>query len=181
MKFLFVSLLQIFSISAYAIGNEQYCSTQVEMKQFEPKLILLNLNGFMQVNQSETDDINSYDKVEVCFDIVLKRSVYFEFDEFELSNLAKNELIDFYNLSFDKDHVIVEGHTDPIGDEMYNISLGLSRAESVKDYLRGIGMNNNRIETFSAGENVQNSNIKDINSLKTHRRVDIYIVNGINE
>ncbi len=47
----------------------------------------------------------------------------------------------------------VEGHTDSVGPEEYNLRLGLRRANAVKDYLvRKGGLESERIETRSLGE-----------------------------
>ena len=42
-------------------------------------------------------------------------------------------------------YVILEGHTDGVGSEEYNLELSLRRAESVANYLRGNGVSSDRI------------------------------------
>lgn len=49
-------------------------------------------------------------------------------------------------------HLIVVGRTDPKGTDDYNSQLGMSRADSVANYLRGAGVVNSRVETRSRGE-----------------------------
>lgn len=46
----------------------------------------------------------------------------------------------------------IEGHTDLIGGEAFNDELSLRRAESVKSYLVGIGMNPDKIKTHGIGK-----------------------------
>src|SRR5690606_33300855 len=46
----------------------------------------------------------------------------------------------------------ISGHTDDKGDEAYNQDLSQRRADAVKDYLVGKGIDETRIETRGAGE-----------------------------
>ncbi len=48
--------------------------------------------------------------------------------------------------------VLVEGHCDERGTEEYNLALGERRARTAKDYLVGLGIADNRINTISYGE-----------------------------
>lgn len=47
----------------------------------------------------------------------------------------------------------IEGHTDLYGGDDFNYNLSLRRAESVKSYLVGIGMNPDQIKTRGIGKN----------------------------
>jgi outer membrane protein OmpA-like peptidoglycan-associated protein len=49
-------------------------------------------------------------------------------------------------------NVTVEGYTDNIGTEAYNMALGNRRAAVVRDYLVGHGVATDRIQTVSFGE-----------------------------
>jgi peptidoglycan-associated lipoprotein len=49
-------------------------------------------------------------------------------------------------------NVLVEGHCDERGTEEYNLALGERRARAAKDYLVGLGIADNRINTISYGE-----------------------------
>ena len=46
----------------------------------------------------------------------------------------------------------VEGHCDERGTNEYNLSLGEERATAVRDYLIGLGIAGDRIQTVSRGE-----------------------------
>lgn len=48
--------------------------------------------------------------------------------------------------------ILVEGHCDDRGSDEYNIALGTSRAESVKQSLRRQGISADRIQTISYGK-----------------------------
>lgn len=49
-------------------------------------------------------------------------------------------------------HVQVEGHCDERGTEEYNVALGQRRADSVREYLVGQGVDGYRISTISYGK-----------------------------
>jgi outer membrane protein OmpA-like peptidoglycan-associated protein len=53
---------------------------------------------------------------------------------------------------FDKTLIDVEGHTDSDGDNAYNQTLSLQRANSVGGYLQSHGVNGQRVVTIGAGE-----------------------------
>src|SRR6476620_1687505 len=49
-------------------------------------------------------------------------------------------------------HVRIEGHTDGIGSDSFNQRLGLSRANTVRDFLVKYGARANQIETLTRGK-----------------------------
>lgn len=67
----------------------------------------------------------------------LKTEVFFEFDSSALSREAKYELEQAAKES--KAHpnakIVVDGHTDPVGDNPYNVALSIRRAEAARDHL----------------------------------------------
>ncbi len=48
--------------------------------------------------------------------------------------------------------VLIEGHCDERGTDEYNLALGDRRAKAAKDYLVRLGIDSNRLETISYGE-----------------------------
>lgn len=81
-------------------------------------------------------------------------TVYFDFDRFNLDQHAKTALA--RNTDFLKKHpsltVIVEGHTDWIGTDAYNLKLGEKRAKEVANYLNQSGVRAASLKTESYGE-----------------------------
>jgi peptidoglycan-associated lipoprotein len=81
--------------------------------------------------------------------------VKFGFDKANLSDEAKAALDAFATqLKTENKNVYIEiqGHTDNIGGEAYNMKLGEQRAETVKDYLVRQGIPIFRMATISYGE-----------------------------
>ncbi|MCI5065812.1 peptidoglycan-associated lipoprotein Pal [bacterium] len=96
----------------------------------------------------------SIDNVPVAVAGDVLKDVYFEFDKSELTASAKATLQD--NAAWLKDNmetaVTIEGHCDERGTREYNLALGQRRAQSVYDYLRGLGVGEARMSTVSYGE-----------------------------
>ncbi len=92
------------------------------------------------------------------YEIVLtdEEGVRFGFDEADLSDEARSALTLFAGAL--PDHgpqvfVEIQGHTDDIGPDEYNLRLGARRAESVRRYLnKEAGLPLHRIAVISYGE-----------------------------
>jgi peptidoglycan-associated lipoprotein len=82
--------------------------------------------------------------------------VRFGFDEAELSDEARSALNMFVGSLQEQGpdvYVEIQGHTDAIGTEEYNLRLGARRAESVRRYLsKEAGLPLHRIAVISYGE-----------------------------
>jgi peptidoglycan-associated lipoprotein len=82
--------------------------------------------------------------------------VHFGFDKFDLSDEAKAALDEFANkIKTENKNVYIEiqGHTDNIGSEKYNLKLGYKRAEQVMRYLNTQdGFALHRMNVISYGE-----------------------------
>jgi peptidoglycan-associated lipoprotein len=83
-------------------------------------------------------------------------NVYFAFDSSELIPETRNTLnghADWLKANTTV-QVQIEGHCDERGTEEYNLSLGERRANAVKDYLAGLGVDSARLYTISYGEEI---------------------------
>lgn len=84
----------------------------------------------------------------------VKDTVNFAFDKSNISDAAATILsgqADFMNKYKDSKFVI-EGHTDSIGTEAYNMGLGARRAEAVRSHLVSKGVCDKQLSTVSYGE-----------------------------
>ena len=69
--------------------------------------------------------------------------------------------------------IIIKGYTDSSGSESYNLSLSIFRANVVKSYFVGQGVNPAKIKSFGMGsENPTESNAT-IQGRKANRRIEI--------
>jgi len=80
--------------------------------------------------------------------------VFFDFDKSNLTTEAEKtvERLAAWMKEYSEMTVTIEGHADERGTREYNLALGARRANSVKDYLVVLGVDPNRIETVSYGE-----------------------------
>ena len=87
------------------------------------------------------------------YDFVVLNNIYFKFDSAELTDDSADGVNSIYNfliLNPDK-NILLEGHTDDVGNEDYNLSLSERRAESVKNALINKGVLPERIKTKGNG------------------------------
>ena len=82
------------------------------------------------------------------------RNVHFSFDSYALDERARGVLESnaVYLKENSQMHVIIEGHCDERGTDLYNLALGDRRADAAKRYLIELGIDKSRMETISYGE-----------------------------
>jgi peptidoglycan-associated lipoprotein len=80
--------------------------------------------------------------------------VHFDFDRYSLRPEAARILDEVLKAMQENPglRIQIEGHTCNIGTAEYNLALGERRATAVRDYLNGRGVQVNRLETVSYGE-----------------------------
>ena len=81
--------------------------------------------------------------------------VFFDFDQYAIRpdavpNLEKNAGL--LKSAYENSSVLIEGHCDERGTVEYNLELGKRRAQSVKDYLVDLGIEESRIRIVSYGK-----------------------------
>ncbi|MGA7105792.1 MAG: OmpA family protein [Candidatus Deferrimicrobiaceae bacterium] len=105
--------------------------------------------------------------------------VLFAFGKADLSSKADrnvDKLAKFLK-KYPNRNVLIEGHTDSIGSEEYNLDLSQRRAESVKEKLVGDGVGPDRITTVGYGKKYPAvSNDTEANRA-LNRRVEVIILN----
>lgn len=81
-------------------------------------------------------------------------SIHFDYDSTTLTSDAKSKLAQ--NAEWIKNNagtvVQIEGHCDSRGSNEYNLTLGERRANAVKSYLQGLGVDAGRLTVISYGE-----------------------------
>ena len=82
------------------------------------------------------------------------RNVHFSFDSYALDERARSVLDG--NAVYLKEHpqmnIVIEGHCDERGTDLYNLALGDRRADAAKRYLMELGIDKSRMKTISYGE-----------------------------
>ena len=73
--------------------------------------------------------------------------------------------------------VVIEGHTDNVGSEDYNLGLSQRRADSVRAYLMRQGVDLSRVTTQGMGESVPVAPNETAGGRQQNRRVEIIVSN----
>lgn len=152
-----------------------------EMTKFTEDLIKRGNNGL--VDNGKLDGIESLDELlDLPPNLLLSKKtllpsdLLFEFNRAELRESAKVGLMKLA-LLIDKNpnlYCWIEGHSDLIGGEEFNIELSRKRAESVKQYLvTSMRMNPDRIITRGFGKSQPLVGEGDADAQAPNRRVEI--------
>jgi len=88
---------------------------------------------------------------------VMEAQIRFAFDKSELTDSAKTLLEDKVSVfrSNPEMSIVLQGYTDVVGSDAYNMGLGTRRAQAAKDYIVGRGIAPSRVIIESKGERQQ--------------------------
>lgn len=93
--------------------------------------------------------------VPLAEEVSIDLKVEFDTDKADIKSIYHDDIqkvADFLK-GYPDTHAIIEGHTDSVGSEKYNISLSQRRAESVKQYLvQNYSIDPSRLEAKGYGE-----------------------------
>lgn len=111
----------------------------------------------------------------------LEQMVFFDYDQSALRPDARTVLdAKIQILRADpKVTLRIGGHADERGSTEYNLALGIQRAQSIKDYLAGYGVDVGRLQTVSYGEERPMRDGHDEGSWSQNRRGDFTITGGL--
>ena len=133
---------------------------------------------------TEKEEIKEIKEIKniVNVDDKLKFEIYFAHNMYKLNNDIKYSIKKIYDNYLGTNNFTIEviGHTDRSGSEQYNITLSKLRANSVKKYLKSLGIMEERISTFYFGEKKPKIITKDGIKEKINRRVEIFVNKSLN-
>lgn len=101
--------------------------------------------------------------------------VFFSFNSFALRPSEKQKLISWFKdrvQEIDQKIITLEGHTDEIGEEEYNVQLSAKRTWAVNQFLVEIGVKPRKVVRQNFGET--KPRFKEKNTTYLNRRVEIY-------
>ncbi len=113
--------------------------------------------------------------------VVTLGDVLFEVDRAELKPGAARTLDQLATaLSNDpRSTISIEGHTDSTGSAQHNAALSLARAESVKSYLVGRGVNPSRVTTQGLGQDYPVASNSTEAGRQQNRRVEVVVQTNV--
>jgi outer membrane protein OmpA-like peptidoglycan-associated protein/flagellar hook assembly protein FlgD len=105
-------------------------------------------------------------------------NIEFAFDSALLTYNGKKILDRVYVIlqKYERYDVVVEGHTDDIGKEDYNLTLSENRAKAVHEYLVKEGITEERIEFIGKGETVSLYPNTNEENRRRNRRVEFLLI-----
>ncbi len=110
---------------------------------------------------------------DVDYSILASETIFFGYDSFSIkaSEKGKLEKIAKWLTENPGKRLMMAGHTDNRGTLEYNRGLGERRALSVREYLTGLGVSQDRLFTISYGEERPASKGTSENDYAQNRRV----------
>lgn len=106
-----------------------------------------------------------------------KAGVYFETNKYNISANSKLALDKLQKIfaEYPETNILIEGHTDNVGTDTYNMGLSQRRATAVGDYLKAAGVSSSRLIIKWYGESQPKvENTSDVNRA-LNRRVQFVI------
>lgn len=102
-------------------------------------------------------------------------TAYFGYDSAEIRGTVRDVLkANAQILQRTNASATIEGHADERGSEEYNLALGERRAESVRNYLKALGVSGSKLHIISYGEARPAGTGHDEASWKLNRRAEFH-------
>ena len=81
-------------------------------------------------------------------------TIYFDTDKYDIDSMDQQALAKQaqWLMQYPNKRATIEGHADERGTREYNLALGERRANSVRDYMIALGIDENRVKTISFGK-----------------------------
>ncbi|MCX8028526.1 MAG: OmpA family protein [Brevinematales bacterium] len=158
----------------YSGSSESSLEIVNRLKEDEKKEVISKVQEALK-KQENIEVLSSENEINITIpDIVFDFNKYTIKQEFikTLSNLA--EILKKYNQA----DIIVEGHTDDIGEDEYNLKLSQLRAKEVAKILINLGINPNRISYIGYGETKPKVPNTSPQNRAKNRRVEIKLIWG---
>jgi outer membrane protein OmpA-like peptidoglycan-associated protein len=111
--------------------------------------------------------------IKVTFDA----GILFDFDKATLRSASQEQITKFAEAlkKYEDTDIFIAGHTDATGSEDYNMKLSLQRAESVANYLAGLGVSRTRFTITGFGETQPVADNDTAAGQQLNRRVEVAI------
>ncbi|MFC4874503.1 OmpA family protein [Negadavirga shengliensis] len=153
--------------------DKAFTGLYVEKKGYIPKIYNVEKDSLKDRRNIEIELV----PVETGKNFVFE-NIFFDFDKADLKDESVSSLRRLKH--FLDEHpdvsILIEGHTDNIGNPAYNENLSKRRADSVKDYLASLGVAPSRLKTEGKGDSepIKPNNTEENRSL--NRRIEIIIL-----
>ena len=165
-------------IYAYFAANHEDGYGKMDIYRFElpQQLRPEPITTFPQTITSEEKDPFP-EKIETGVSFIM-HNIFFDFDKSDLQPESQTELAKLIDFLWRNPTVAIEieGHTDDQGDDLHNVKLSESRAESVMNYLITNGIDQKRLSSkgYGSAKPIQSNDTED--GRAANRRTECRIV-----
>ncbi|MEO7264980.1 MAG: OmpA family protein [Ferruginibacter sp.] len=106
-----------------------------------------------------------------------KAGVYFATNKYDITSNSKLALEKLQKIfaEYPETNILIEGHTDDVGTDSYNMGLSQRRADAVGNYLRAAGVSASRLTTKWYGESQPKVDNSTPENRALNRRVEFAI------
>lgn len=127
--------------------------------------------------EEELGNTATVERVGEGLKVTFDSGLLFGFNSADLSADMKTKLRDFANTlnEYDDTNILIDGHTDSVGAESYNMTLSEKRAKAVNKYLSSLGVKRSRLGIRGFGETQPVSTNETEAGRKQNRRVEVAI------
>ncbi|MBN1113635.1 MAG: OmpA family protein [Bacteroidales bacterium] len=127
--------------------------------------------------ESELGETATIERVGEGIKVTLDSGLLFDFNKADIQEKSKESLAKFAKIvnNYKDTNIILEGHTDNVGDQEYNLRLSLRRAQAVGDFIKDLKVDVARITEFGYGEIQPITDNGDEAGRSQNRRVEIAI------
>lgn len=146
-------------------------------------LIDVNTDGFFTITSGDNLTLTGLDRNFYLGNLEVGRSVlidnlFFDFAKSTLRPESEESLNKMFNLleASPQTVIMIQGHTDNVGNLQANLKLSQARTQSVKDYLVDKGIEEERIKTIGYGPQKPLTNNKTDANRQINRRVEFMII-----
>jgi len=141
-----VAVLMISGCASKGYVDEQMATLKTEMQGDMDKMKSQATMNADEIKKLQALSTELSEKTEMAlneakgfetYQVIWEGVVNFDFDSFDLTQVAKDNLAGLGQkmIDYPKSLLEIAGHTDKSGSSKYNFELGLKRAESVERYL----------------------------------------------
>lgn len=152
------------------VKNDKVLDTSLVTKKMEIRIdtvLITKVDTIYIEKESKT--------VKIDKSSLINKNILFEFDKAIVQKVAYGELESVINILVDRPKVKIElqGHTDAVGEESYNVGLSKNRVNAVRDFLIANGIESERIICDYYGEKKPKKTNDNAEGRQQNRRVEV--------
>jgi len=127
--------------------------------------------------ESELGENATIERVGEGIKVTLDSGLLFDFNKSDIKEESKKSLTKFAKTvnKYKDTNIILEGHTDNVGEQSYNVELSRQRAKAVADFINNLKVDGKRLTEFGYGEVQPIADNTDEAGRQQNRRVEIAI------